>query len=347
MRSSTTMAMAAVITLLLLLIPDLISAAEEKSITHVVYSEGTKAYAVNPGEIPVVKGKSYRVNFEILRNDLGSDSEYVTMVVIQGRAYGGCNPDGGDYDCTFYNCTRSAPFYVTASSDTLYVEVRIVGHSWDCDCDIKTWQCSKENTIGGRTKMTAVGRFTLFYLATSEAPTSSPTIAPSRWFQAPSHKLTIENLTTVVPRLEEAVAGLLKREIEHEAIMDTTINNLRAELSTTRSQLNDTTSTLSTTVAQLAATNDELSSRSAQLGSTQSALDKLRGDLQKIGSMTVVDGPKQPAGSPPQIEANADGDMVLQASSGKMLLKTNDCNDVDVCQSTQTLDQLKLALKNL
>ena len=36
-----------------------------------------------------------------------------------------------------------------------------IGHSWDCDCDQQTWDCSREKTVGGRTKVTAVGRFTL------------------------------------------------------------------------------------------------------------------------------------------------------------------------------------------
>ena len=46
----------------------------------------------------------YTVNVEILRNDLADWDETVQDITLDGRSIGGCNPDGGDFDCTFFNC---------------------------------------------------------------------------------------------------------------------------------------------------------------------------------------------------------------------------------------------------
>ena len=125
-----------------------------------VYSEGTTSTTSNTGTIDVIAGTTYNVNFEILRNDLGHSSEYVTDVLIDGKSLGACHPDGGDYDCTFFSC----PFgqvAITPASSQIDVDIQIRGHSWDCDCDKVTWECSKQETVAGRAPMSAVGRFTL------------------------------------------------------------------------------------------------------------------------------------------------------------------------------------------
>jgi len=114
------------------------------------------------------------VSFDILRNDLGDSGEYVTDVKVDGQSLGACHPDGGDYDCTFFTCPFSTPT-ITSSSGTVALEIHIKGHSWDCDCDKSTWECSKESTVSGRTKMTAVGRFTF----TSSLPTGAAPAAPT------------------------------------------------------------------------------------------------------------------------------------------------------------------------
>jgi len=72
---------------------------------------------------------------------------------------GHCKPDGGDYDCTFFDCKKTLDF--TSESTKLDVEMTFTGHSWDCDCDEKTWACSKEKVVAGRTAMQAVARLTL------------------------------------------------------------------------------------------------------------------------------------------------------------------------------------------
>ena len=41
------------------------------------------------------------------------------------------------------------------------VVMTYAGHSHDCDCDTSSWQCSKQDTVAGRTPMEAVARFTL------------------------------------------------------------------------------------------------------------------------------------------------------------------------------------------
>lgn len=128
---------------------------------RVVYTEGRGgAKTDNRGKVEVEEGVDYIVGFEILRNDLGDGSEYVTDVIVDGHSLGECHPDGGDYDCTFFQCPFTETV-ITASSSTIDVNIRVTGHSWDCDCDKQTWECSAEGSVSGRTPMTAVGRFTL------------------------------------------------------------------------------------------------------------------------------------------------------------------------------------------
>jgi hypothetical protein len=107
-----------------------------------------------------VIGNSYKVDsVEVLRNDLGHASEYVTSIKLAGVEVGACHPDGGDYDCTFFNCRKSHTF--TAQSANPNFEVSVKGHSRDCDCDTNTWECSKEKTVAGRTPMNIVARVTV------------------------------------------------------------------------------------------------------------------------------------------------------------------------------------------
>lgn len=99
---------------------------------------------------------------EVLRNDLGGDDEKVSDIKFDGVSIGSCNPDGGDYDCTFYNCQSAlTETTYTPASSTINVELVYTGHSHDCDCDVSSWECSEENTVAGRAAMTAVARITL------------------------------------------------------------------------------------------------------------------------------------------------------------------------------------------
>ena len=115
----------------------------------------------------VIPGVTYNVKTEILRNDLGHGrSEMVTSILVDGVELGECNPDGGDYDCTFFDCFSAQSHTVTATSTQLQFALSYQGHSHDCDCDTLTWEsgdtsCSKEFTIAGRSPMAAVARFTL------------------------------------------------------------------------------------------------------------------------------------------------------------------------------------------
>ena len=126
-----------------------------------VYTEGNVALLDNPGTISVEAG-FYTVEMDILRNDLSGASEYVIDVTLDGVSVGGCNPDGGDYDCTFFSCPMATPdLMIYTASGEIAVNMQFQGHSWDCDCDMDTWECSKESTVADRTAMSAVGRFFL------------------------------------------------------------------------------------------------------------------------------------------------------------------------------------------
>ena len=138
----------------------------------------------------------------MLRNDLASSSEHVMGVTLNGRSMGGkCNPNGGDYDCTFFRCPYS-PMKVTSSSGSIQANIRLTGHSKDCDCDESTWQCSKEGTVPGRTPVTAAGRFTL----TPEGGEEGPAPRPS-----PQTKALV-NLGASPPRKLQACEGDCDRD---------------------------------------------------------------------------------------------------------------------------------------
>ena len=133
-------------------------------IVVMVYSEGNVAkYSPSAsGSVSVVPGQNYQIKVEVLRNDLGSASERVADIRIDGVSVGSCNPDGGDYDCTYFDCSvqMGAPLVTAASYGVMEFEIDVEGHSWDCDCDTETWECSEEaprpNSVEGRTPMTAV-----------------------------------------------------------------------------------------------------------------------------------------------------------------------------------------------
>ena len=125
-----------------------------------IYSSGTTAYSANSGTIMVQPGMQYTVKVEILRNDLGGRNERVTDITLDGRSIGGCNPDGGDYDCTFFNCPIT-PVTVVSQTGTIDVVMYFTGHSYDCACNTQSWYCAYEGRWGHLTPMTAVGRFTL------------------------------------------------------------------------------------------------------------------------------------------------------------------------------------------
>ena len=131
------------------------------NITEVIYSSGTQARRYNPGTIVAQPRVHYTVKVEILRNDLGSYDERVQDIMLDGRSIGGCNPDGGDFDCTFLNCPITSTSTVVSQTGNIEVKMDFVGHSQDCDCDRQTWICSRRNQVPGRTPVTAVGRFVL------------------------------------------------------------------------------------------------------------------------------------------------------------------------------------------
>ena len=128
-----------------------------------IYTSGDTAKTDNLGSIDVRPNVHYHVRFEILRNDLGGSHEKVTGVLVDGEDLGECNPDGSDYDCTFYDCSsQQLSKTIISTTGKVDVNMKITGHSWDCDCDTKTWACSDQyDYVAGREKMTAVGIFVL------------------------------------------------------------------------------------------------------------------------------------------------------------------------------------------
>ena len=86
-----------------------------------IYSSGTdpSAKQYNRGTITVQPGIWYTVNVEILRNDLASSSEKVQDITLDGISIGGCNPDGNDFDCTFFNCPITSASVVSQGTNSI------------------------------------------------------------------------------------------------------------------------------------------------------------------------------------------------------------------------------------
>lgn len=95
--------------------------------------------------IQVVPRQRYWMKLEVLRSDLSDSDEKVSGIEIDGESFGECNPDGGDQDCTFFDC---APHLLTneiVSEDRrLQVKLTFQKHSKDCICDKSTWNCKSD-----------------------------------------------------------------------------------------------------------------------------------------------------------------------------------------------------------
>ena len=138
------------------------SPGHSEVIKHMVYGEGETTKSTYESTINVAPNLDYDVRIEVLRNDLGENDERVSKITFDGVTIGDCNPDGSDYDCTFFDC-RDTIQNAQVSSETGSIRVALTyqGHSWDCDCDKETWDCSPENQVSSRTPMTAAARITL------------------------------------------------------------------------------------------------------------------------------------------------------------------------------------------
>ena len=87
-------------------------------VTKVIYT-GNTVKRFNSGTITVQPGLQYSVNVEILRNDLASSSEKVQDITLDGISIGGCNPDGNDFDCTFFNCPITSASVVSQGTNSI------------------------------------------------------------------------------------------------------------------------------------------------------------------------------------------------------------------------------------
>jgi hypothetical protein len=115
--------------------------------------------------------RTYKATVEVLRDDLGHDSEYVKSIRLAGVDLGECHPDGGDYDCTWFTCATDKEIY--ANYQTIEMHAQMTGHSCDCLCDTTSWQCHDERTTTSGTRIKAAIRVTL-----NPVPTTTTTKAP-------------------------------------------------------------------------------------------------------------------------------------------------------------------------
>ena len=71
-----------------------------------------------------------------------------------------CNPPGDDYDCTFHDGCYSDRI-MTFNTSVVSAEYRLIGNSRDCDCNLDTFQCFREDTTTGNVGVVAMAKYTL------------------------------------------------------------------------------------------------------------------------------------------------------------------------------------------
>merc|ERR1719271_881759 len=148
-----------------------VPAPKPKKLVQVVYKSGTNKQSqafrnkeIIKGTLTVMKGVYYMVTAHVLRNDMASSSEKLATLTLDGKSVlpkGGCNPPGSDYACDFYKCPVPKGTKVMSKTGKITVALNVIETSWDCDCDKKSWKCSPEKKVKGRTPMEAAVRFTL------------------------------------------------------------------------------------------------------------------------------------------------------------------------------------------
>ena len=135
-----------------------------------IYEEGNswngnaKTY---DGTINVTPNLLYNVKVEVLRNDLGDAHEKLSQISFDGINFGECNPPGDDYACDFFDCKSGLQkTEISSTTGNINVALTYVGHSHDCNCNKKTWDCSAEkgrkgHNPGHKSPMIAAARVTL------------------------------------------------------------------------------------------------------------------------------------------------------------------------------------------
>eukprot|EP00947_MAST-08B_sp_MAST-8B-sp1_P003749 g3749.t1 len=116
------------------------------------------------GVIQAKANTVYRLSYGVLRSDLGNYGEYVDWIKVNGVELPGCDPRGSDYACDFVHCSGSEKDLLSATGK-FDIEMSYTGHSKDCDCDTKSWECKSEKVPGnaalGMIRTKAAMKFTL------------------------------------------------------------------------------------------------------------------------------------------------------------------------------------------
>ena len=141
------------------------------------WSEHGKVWSAGPEKaaytdtIQVVPRQSYLMKLEVLQSDLSDSDEKVSGIEINGESLGECNPDGGDQDCTFFDCAQHLLTNEIVSEDSsLQVKLTFQKHSKDCNCNKRTWNCKSDaEKDPTKASILAAARITLTPLGNSSS----------------------------------------------------------------------------------------------------------------------------------------------------------------------------------
>jgi len=189
------------------------------------------------------------------------------------------------------------------------------GIHWNANGRICQWQYRQKSQLE------------LFINSGTSAPTSSPSMAPTQWFQADGHKENVTLLMTDVAALKRQVAALNSRIGTFDGPGN--VGDI----------LTDLTVKVDNNAGVLASVVPNVTALSTQMNGIKAAL-----------VAAVADGPKSSncvgSGCTPSIESKGKN-LFFSAPGGNILLNSPGCNGIDVCSTSSFSSRLKEALAGL
>jgi len=225
------------------------------------------------------------------------------------------------------------------------------GFTWTIHPPDNNCKCSKQCT-----QYTESYGWEIWVNKKSTEPSSSPTIAPSPWYENPIHATTLVELQKRMTAVERADKSFAKEIVDMKAeIMDELKGDV-LQLSLNIIAIRERLDMAEGNQSMLATSLSDLSEMGANGASATTAMGKRLDSIE--GLFNKLQSALKSAASAPTIPSNScvgsdciptvgsDGnDIVLTAST--VTLKANQCAAADLCEVTTFSEQLRSALQSL
>ena len=95
--------------------------------------------------ISVIPNTTYSISIDNLRHKKTDSVQKFDKIIVGGLELGNCQPEVYRNNCTFVPCSNIKQAKNTIKSETgeIDIVVEVEGHSWACNCDTKSWECSE------------------------------------------------------------------------------------------------------------------------------------------------------------------------------------------------------------